>query len=109
MARFRASTASISPPCASLAFACWNQAPSDLGSSSEKALAYARAASELDPKSDGAWFQQAKAREAQGGLIDAVDALNRAISLNPRASSYYYVLAHVYRRLGNLEDSQKAL
>ena len=76
---------------------------------SEKALAYARAASELDPKSDGAWFQQAKAREAQGGLIDAVDALNRAISLNPRASSYYYVLAHVYRRLGNLEDSQKAL
>src|SRR5437660_1311091 len=76
---------------------------------SEKALAYARAAWELDPKSDGAWFQQAKAREAQGGLIDAVDALNRAISLNPRASSYYYVLAHVYRRLGNLEDSQKAL
>src|SRR5437879_5680735 len=76
---------------------------------SEKALAYARAAWELDPKSDGAWFQQAKAREAQGVLIDAVDALTRAISLNPRASSYYYVLAHVYRRLGNLEDSQKAL
>ena len=76
---------------------------------SEKALAYARAAWELDPKSDGAWFQQAKAREAQGGLMDAVDALNRAISLNPRASSYYYVLAHVYRRLGKLEDSRKAL
>ena len=76
---------------------------------SEKALACARAAWELDPKSDGAWFQQAKAREAQGGLVDAVDALNRAISLNPRASSYYYVLAHVYRRLGKVEDSLKAL
>src|SRR5437899_9107623 len=70
---------------------------------SEKALAYARAASELDPKSDGAWFQQAKAREAQGGLIDPVDALNRAISLIHRASSYYYVLAHVYLRLVNLQ------
>jgi tetratricopeptide (TPR) repeat protein len=76
---------------------------------SEKALAYARAAWELDPKSDGAWFQQAKAMEAQGRLDDAVDALNRAVSLNPRSSSYYYVLAHVYRRLGKLEDSRKAL
>jgi tetratricopeptide (TPR) repeat protein len=41
--------------------------------------------------------------------MDAVDALNRAISINPRASSYYYVLAHVYRRLGREEDSRKAL
>ena len=76
---------------------------------SEKALSYAREAQELDPKSDGAWFQQAKAMEAQGRLTDAVDALNRAISLNGRASSYYYVLAHVYRRLGKVEDSRKAL
>jgi tetratricopeptide (TPR) repeat protein len=75
----------------------------------EKALAYARAAWDLDPKSDGAWFQQAKAMEAQGRLMDAVDALNRAISLNPRASSYYYVLANVYHRLGKVEDSRKAL
>ncbi len=76
---------------------------------SEKALAYARAAWELDPKSDGAWFQQAKARETQGRLIDAVDALNRAISLNPRSSSYYYVLAQIYRQLGKVEESRKAL
>jgi tetratricopeptide (TPR) repeat protein len=76
---------------------------------SEKALSYARAALELDPKSDGAWFQQAKAMEAHGRLTDAVEALNRAISLNDRASTYYYVLAHVYRRLGKVEDSRKAL
>jgi len=76
---------------------------------SEKALAYARAARERNPKSDGAWFQQAKAMESQGRLVDAVDALNRAISLNPRASTYYYVLAQVYRRLGKVEDSRKAL
>src|SRR5437660_8288623 len=76
---------------------------------SEKALAYARAACELDPKSDGAWFQQAKAREAQGGLDDAAEALDKAVSLNPRASSYYYVLANVYRRLGKTEQSRIAL
>lgn len=76
---------------------------------SEKALAYARAVLELDPKSDGAWFQQGKASEAQGRLSDAADALSRAISSNPRASSYYYVLARVYRRLGKVEDSRKAL
>ena len=76
---------------------------------SEKALAYARGAWELDPKSDGAWFQQAKAREAQGQLADAVEALNRAISLNPRSSSYYYVLAQIYRQLGKVEDSRRAL
>jgi tetratricopeptide (TPR) repeat protein len=76
---------------------------------SEKALAYARGAWDLDPKSDGAWFQQAKAREAQGQLADAVEALNRAISLNPRSSSYYYVLAQIYRQLGKVEDSRRAL
>ena len=75
----------------------------------EKALTYARQALELDPKSDRAWFQKAKADESQGRLDDAVDALNRAISFNTRASSYYYVLAGLYRRLGKKKESQEAL
>jgi tetratricopeptide (TPR) repeat protein len=75
----------------------------------EKALEYSGSALRLDPKSDGAWFQKAKAREAQGRLDDAVDALNQGISVNPRASAYYYVLARVYRRLGKMEESRKAL
>jgi tetratricopeptide (TPR) repeat protein len=74
-----------------------------------KALEYARAALELDPRSDAAWFQVAKASEAQGQLNDAADDLNKAISFNPRASSYYYVLANVYRRLGKIEASRRAL
>ena len=74
-----------------------------------KALEYARAAIALDPKSDRAWFQKAKADEREKRLDDAVAALNTAISYNPRASSYYYVLAGVYRQLGWTEDSQKAL
>jgi len=76
---------------------------------SAKALEYARAALKIDPKSDGAWFQQAKALEAQGQLNDAVDSVNRAVSLNPRAASYYYVLANIYKRLGKTEERRQAL
>jgi tetratricopeptide (TPR) repeat protein len=76
---------------------------------SAKALEYARKALEIDPGSDRAWFQIAKADERQGRLDDAVDSMNRAISFNPRASSYYYVLAGLYRRLGKVEESRKAL
>jgi tetratricopeptide (TPR) repeat protein len=75
----------------------------------EKALDYARKALELDPNSDRAWFQKAKADEHQGRLDEAIDSVNRAISFNPRASSYYYVLAGLYRRVGKMEDSRLAL
>ena len=75
----------------------------------DKALEYARQAMELDPKSDAALFQQAKAQERLGLLTEAVDSLNQAIALNPRASSHYYVLAGLYRRLGKADESRKAL
>ena len=35
--------------------------------------------------------------------------VNQAISFNPRASSYYYVLSGLYRRLGKMKESRKAL
>ena len=75
----------------------------------EKALEYANKALELNPKSDPAWFQRGKAEEGEGHLNDAVDAVNRAISFNSRASSYYYVLAGLYRRLGKMDESRRAL
>ena len=75
----------------------------------EKALEYANEALKLDPKSDGALFQRARAREAMGQLKEAADDLNRAVALNPRASSYYYVLSQVDRRLGKVQESNKAL
>jgi tetratricopeptide (TPR) repeat protein len=74
-----------------------------------KALGYATKALELDSKSDSAWFQKARSEERQAQFQAAADSLNRAISLNPRSSSYYYVLSGVYRRLGKLEESKKAL
>jgi tetratricopeptide (TPR) repeat protein len=75
----------------------------------EEALELARKALELEPESDRAWFQRARANDRLGHLDEAVDSLNQAISLNPRASSYYYVLARLYRRLGRGEESEKAL
>jgi tetratricopeptide (TPR) repeat protein len=75
----------------------------------DKAMEFARKAIELDPKSDRAWFQKAKADERVGHLGEAVESLNNAISFNSHASSYYYVLAGLYRRLGKTEESRKAL
>jgi superkiller protein 3 len=75
----------------------------------QKALDYAQAALALDRNSDRALFQKARAEERLDNLSLAVNALNEAISINPRASSYYYVLAGVYRRLGWMDESQKAL
>ena len=43
----------------------------------DKALAHARRAIALDPKSDRAWFQRGRADERQGRLDDAVGALNK--------------------------------
>jgi tetratricopeptide (TPR) repeat protein len=69
----------------------------------------ARKAIALDPKSDRAWFQKGRAEERGGDLEAAAESLNQAIVLNPRASSYYYVIAGVFRRLDLTEESRKAL
>jgi tetratricopeptide (TPR) repeat protein len=76
---------------------------------SKKAGEYAQKALELDPNSDAAWFQKARAAEHDGDLNGSLDSLSRAISINPRSSAYYYVLASVYRRLGKADDSKRAL
>jgi tetratricopeptide (TPR) repeat protein len=75
----------------------------------EKALQYAQQAIEIEPESDRAWFQKGRAEERLGRLEASVEALNQAIVLNPRVSSYYYVLAGVYRRLDWMDESRKAL
>jgi superkiller protein 3 len=73
------------------------------------ALEYARKGLENNPRSDRALYQMAKAYEYQGNLTAAVDALIRAIAINNRASSYFYVLGTLYRRLGKPEESRKAM
>ncbi len=75
----------------------------------DAALDYARKAVEVNPKSDSAWFQTAKALERRGEIVPAVEALQRAIGLNSHASSYYYVLGTLYRRLGRQQESRDAM
>jgi tetratricopeptide (TPR) repeat protein len=74
-----------------------------------RALEHARKAMAIDPKSDRAWFQKGRAEERNGDLEAAAESLNQAIVLNPRSSSYYYVIAGVFRRLGLMEENRKAL
>jgi tetratricopeptide (TPR) repeat protein len=73
------------------------------------AMDYARQAIRINPDSDRALFQMAKAYEYAGDLNAAADALNRAIAINAHSSSYYYVLSTVYRKLGKAEDSRRAM
>jgi tetratricopeptide (TPR) repeat protein len=76
---------------------------------SAAALDYARKALEVNPNSDRALFQMAKAHEYRGELNAAAETLNRAVAINGRASSYFYVLATVNRKLGRMEESRKAM
>jgi tetratricopeptide (TPR) repeat protein len=75
----------------------------------QAAMVYARKALEVNQDSDRAMFQLAKACEREDDLKCAADSLNRAIAINPRASSYFYVLAGVYRKLGKAEESRQAM
>ncbi len=75
----------------------------------DAAIDYARRGLRVNPNSDRALFQLAKALEYRGELAEAADALNRAIAINARSSSYFYVLATVYRKLGKPEESRQAM
>jgi tetratricopeptide (TPR) repeat protein len=73
------------------------------------ALEQARTAVKVNPKSDRGWFQAAKAHEKREELDAALDALNKAIAIQPQTSTYHYVLAGIYRRLGRQRESAGAL
>jgi tetratricopeptide (TPR) repeat protein len=75
----------------------------------EATMKYARKALEVNERSDRALFQLAKACERDEDLTCAAESLNRAIAINPRASSYFYVLATVLRKLGKVDESRQAM
>jgi tetratricopeptide (TPR) repeat protein len=64
---------------------------------------------ELNPASDTAYFEMAKAYRTQKQLQEAVDATRRAIAINSHLSDYYYVLGLALRELGNQPESEEAL
>jgi tetratricopeptide (TPR) repeat protein len=73
------------------------------------ALQYARQAVEINPGSDTAFFEMAKAYRTQKLLPEAVDAARRSIAINHQVADYYYVLGLVLRELGNQQESTEAL
>jgi tetratricopeptide (TPR) repeat protein len=73
---------------------------------SKLAAEHARKALRLNPKSDAANFQLAKALDREQEWPKAAEALEAAIAVNPRASAYRYLLSGVYRRLGKTKESE---
>lgn len=74
-----------------------------------EALKYAARALDIDPRSDLAMFQVAKAHRAEKRWPEAAEALEQATAINARVSRYHYVLGLVYRHLGQNERSREAL
>jgi tetratricopeptide (TPR) repeat protein len=74
----------------------------------ELALEYSQKALKVNPKSDSAYFQIAKAHRYREEWRQTAEALEAAISINALPSQYHYLLGTAYRHLGRVEESQKA-
>jgi tetratricopeptide (TPR) repeat protein len=73
------------------------------------AVEYAHKALALNPQSDLAYFQIAKASRTSRDWKGVAEALEKAIAINPSRAQYYYVLGAAYRKLGRIEEAQRAL
>lgn len=72
------------------------------------AMQYAHKALDLEPQSDLAYFQIAKAYRARQDWTGVVEALEKAVQIRP-ASGYYYILGTAYRKLGRVKESEEAV
>lgn len=73
------------------------------------AVEYANKALALNPRSDLAYFQIAKTCRTRKDWQGVTDALEKAVAINPSRSQYYYVLGVAYRKLGKIQESDRAL
>jgi tetratricopeptide (TPR) repeat protein len=76
---------------------------------SDLALQYARKAASINPKSDLAYFQMAKAYRVLGEWEQCADAARKAVAINPKTPDFFYVLSLALRKLGKSEESQQAM
>lgn len=74
-----------------------------------RALEYCQKAIELNPKSDQAFFETARARMSQKDWDGAAKALRSAIKINPRFAKFHYVLSTVYRKIGEPGESEREM
>jgi tetratricopeptide (TPR) repeat protein len=75
----------------------------------ELALEHCRKALALNPKSEQAWFEAARAHMAQQDWAGAAKALQTAIEINPRSPKFHYVLSTVYRKMGKAAESESEM
>lgn len=75
----------------------------------QRAMEYAHQALAINPRSDLAYFQIAKALESRGEWHDCAEAVQKAIADNSRTPSYYYLLSVALRKLGKVDESRAAL
>jgi tetratricopeptide (TPR) repeat protein len=73
------------------------------------AIEYAQKALEADPHCDLAYFDIAKAYQAEDDWQKASDAAERAIAINSSTPEYFYLLSVALRKLGRVQDSDAAL
>lgn len=75
----------------------------------DRAVEYAKKALELNPQSDLAYFQIAKACRTKEDWKGVAAAAENAIAIKPSSSKYHYVLGIAYRKLGKIKESEQAL
>jgi protein O-GlcNAc transferase len=73
------------------------------------ALAYSQKAIAINPHSDAAHFEAAKAYASRKEYEPAAKALEEAVKFNPGASKYRYMLSNTYRRLGRIPESEREM
>jgi len=73
------------------------------------AVEYANKALQLNPRSDLAYFQIAKACRAKEDWNGVADALEKAVAIKRSSSQYHYILGTAYRKLGRIKESERAL
>lgn len=73
------------------------------------AVEYAHKALALNPGSDLAYFQIAKACRTKEDWKGVADALEKAITINSSKAQYHYVIGIAYRKLGKIKESDQAL
>ncbi|MGH9404292.1 MAG: tetratricopeptide repeat protein [Terriglobia bacterium] len=63
----------------------------------------------MDPRCDLAYYDIAKAYQAEKDWQQSADAAQKAIAINSRTPEYYYILSVALRRLGKITESEAAL
>ena len=63
----------------------------------------------LEPENDQAWMGMAIAHERAGALDPAIDAIQRAIALQPTEPLHYTTLSRLFQKKGMKKEAEDAM